>query len=215
LTEMKPDSKKVTEFRVTHEHIVLFVIEVCLGIPPAYFALMDEVMTAAFNPKRKTNSRGELPPFGGKKMLFLGDQAQLPDIGCVAVYDDGRTACVNVKTKRETKQSKRSKTGQLIFKKYLVPNCTSIYLQRGKRNRGLLGDICDRMRHGKLTDDDYTMLSYQRTRFPNRCTDYSIHYQNEMCSMHNWRQLWNECKESNPARSLYVSLQGNLSRYHR
>jgi len=46
-------------------------------------------MTAAFNPKHTHKSQGELKPFGGKKMLFLGDQAQLPPISGPAVYDDG------------------------------------------------------------------------------------------------------------------------------
>jgi len=120
---------------------------------------MDEMMTAAFNPNHEKNARGELPPFGGKKMLFLGDQAQLPPIGGPAVYDDGRLTCENSSRKRETRMSQRTKAGQLIFEKYLVPNC--IYLQRGQRNSGLLGEICERMRQGKLTDDDCTMLTYQ------------------------------------------------------
>jgi len=49
----------------------LFVIEEALAVPPAYIALMDEIMTAAFNPKRVMNHFHELPPFTGKKMLFL------------------------------------------------------------------------------------------------------------------------------------------------
>jgi len=107
-----------------------------------------------------------------------------------------------VKTKRETKQSKRTKTGQLIFEKYLIPNC--IYLQRSQKNSCLLGEICDRMRQGVLTEDDCTMLTYQRTRFSDVCTDYGIHYQNEMCSMYNWRQLWNECKNMTPPRRMFI-----------
>ena len=103
LTQMTPDSKKVTYFRVAHEGIDLFIIEEALVIPPAYFALIDEMMTAAFNPTHKKNAVDELPPFGGKKMLFLGDHTQIPPIGGPAVYDDGRAACESVKTKRETK----------------------------------------------------------------------------------------------------------------
>ena len=176
-TEIKPDSKQVETFRVAHEGIDLFVIEEALAVPPAYIALMDEMMTAAFNPKRVMNHVHELLPFGGKKMLFLGDQSQLPPIGGPAVYDDGREASCGETGKRESKQSKRTKTGQLIFEKYLVPNC--VYFQRGQRNCGLLGEICDRMRHGKLTEEDCTMLTYQRTRFPDVVTNYGIHYQND------------------------------------
>jgi len=46
------------------------MIEEALAIPPAHFALMDEMMTAAFNPKHETNAFSGLPPFGGKKILF-------------------------------------------------------------------------------------------------------------------------------------------------
>jgi len=200
-----PDSNKVRDFRVAHEGIELFVIEEALAVPPAYFALMDEMMTAAFNPKRKTNGKQKLVlPYGGKKMLFLGDQAQLPPIGGPAVYDDSSAPAdsMNITRKRESRLSKRSKTGQLIFEKYLLPNC--IYLQRSQRNTGLLGQICDRMRNGELTDDDCTMLTYQRSRFPDVCTDYGIHYQNDMCSMYNWRQLANECVMSTPKRRLFL-----------
>jgi len=201
-TEIKPDSKKVTEFRIFHEDVDLYVIEEALAIQPGYFALMDEMMTAAFNPKHKKNADGVIQPFGGKKMLFLGDHAQLPPIGGPAVYDDRCTVNDCLKKKRESRQSKRTKSGQLIFENYLVPNC--VYLQRGQRNSGLLGEICHRMRQGMLTEDDCTMLTYQRTRFPDVCTDFGIHYQNEMCSMHNWRQLWKECSQSTTTRRMYV-----------
>jgi len=202
LTVTKPDDKKIQDFRVAHEDIDLFVVEEALAISPGYLALMDEVMTAAFNPKRKTDSSGSLLPFGGKKMLFLGDQAQLSPVGSAAVYDDGRPVSEYQTSKRETKQSKRTKTGQLIFERYLVPNC--IYLQRGQRNSGLLGEICDRIRHGELTEEDCAKLTHQRTRFPDVCTDYGIHYQNERCQMFNWRQLWNECRSLSPPCRMYL-----------
>ena len=202
---MTPGSDKVEEFRLAHQNIELFVIEEALAIPPAYFALMDEMMTAAFNPEHESTKKRELPPpFGGKKILFLGDQAQLPPIGGPAVYDDSSATSdsMNITRKRETTMSKRSKAGQLIFEKYLVPNC--IYLQRGQRNTGLLGQICDRMRNGELTDDDCTMLTYQRSRFPDVYTEYGIHYQNDMCSMYNWRQLASDCIASTPKRRIFL-----------
>ena len=52
------------EFRVAHEDVDLFVIEEALAIPPAYFALIDEMLTAPFNPKHELNGIGQLPPFG-------------------------------------------------------------------------------------------------------------------------------------------------------
>ena len=91
---------------------------------------------------------------------------------------------------------------QRLDRDNLVPNC--VYFQQGQRNCGLLGEICDRMRHGKLTEEDCTMLTYQRTRFPDVVTNYGIHYQNDMCAMHNWRQLWNECVLSTPPRRFFI-----------
>jgi len=66
---MKPESKKVQDFRIAHEYMELFVIEEALAILPAYFALMDEMMTAAFNPKHQVVTNGELPPFSGKNAV--------------------------------------------------------------------------------------------------------------------------------------------------
>ena len=39
-----------------------------------------------------------------------------------------------------------------------------------------MGEICDRMRQNQLTEEDCDMLTYQRRRFPDVCTDYGIHY---------------------------------------
>jgi len=103
ITVTKPDSKKVQDFCVNHEDIDLFVVEEAPAIPPGYFTLMDEVMTAAFNLKCNMDSSGLVLPFGGKKMLFLGDQAQLPPVGGPAVYDDGSIVPECQAARRETK----------------------------------------------------------------------------------------------------------------
>ena len=79
-----------------------------------------------------------------------------------------------------------------------------MYLHKGQRNTGLLGEICDRMRQGTLTEDDCIKLTCQRSRFPETVTDYGIHYRNEMCSMYNWRQLWNECQSLTPPCRMYL-----------
>jgi len=126
-------------------------------------------------------------------MIFLGDPAQLRPIGGAAIYDDGISD-----GSQQRQQSVRSKTGQYLYKTYLEPNC--IMLQQGQRNSGLLAEICDRMRDGQLTDDDCTKLTYQRTKFPGLQTDVGIHYENDCCSMHNWRQLWTECSSTEDRR---------------
>jgi len=116
---------------------------------------------------------------------FLCDQAQLPPIGEPAVYGDKSkpTKHMMISKKKESNLSKRSSAGQAIFENYLLPNC--MYLQCSQRNTGLLGQICDRMRKGELMENDLTMLTYQRARFPDLITDYGIHYTNDMCSMYN------------------------------
>lgn len=71
--DIRPDSDQVRQFAVDHEGIVLFVFEEIFNISPAYLEIIDNFLTAAFNPKRKKNSLGEVPKFGGKKILVLGD----------------------------------------------------------------------------------------------------------------------------------------------
>jgi len=176
-----------------YKNIDVFVIDDEVNaMSAASLALLDQTMTAIFNPKHnKTGS--EMLPFGGKKMIFLGDTVQLRPIGGAAIYDDG----ISEKF-QQRRQCVRSKTGQLLYKKYLEPNC--IMLQRGQRNSGLLAEICDRMCDGQLTDDDCTKMTYQRTKFPGLQTDFGIHYENDSCSMHNWRQLWAECSSTEDRR---------------
>jgi len=204
-TVFDPTSNKVKDFGKDHDGIELFVIEEAFAIPPVYLALMDKMMTAAFNPKHIRDSSHRLPPFEGRRMLFLGDQAQLPPIGGPAVYGDRSKATehMQISKKKESNVSKRSSAGQAISENYLLPNC--IYLERSQRNTGLLGQICDRMRRGELTENDLTMLTYQRARFPDLVTDYGIHYTNDMCSMYNWRQLANEYLLSAPRSRIFLA----------
>ena len=55
----------------------------------------------------------------------------------------------------------------------------------------------------------------QRRRFPGVLTDYGIHYENDMCSMYNWCELWNECSSSIPpcrlfiCKATYQTMRGN------
>jgi len=192
LTEVKPDSWKMKDLFSFYDGIEVFVIDEVNAMPAATLALLDQTMTAIFNPKH-TKTGSEMLPFGGKKMIFLGDPAQLRPIAGAAIYNDG--IC---EKSQKSKHSVRSKSGQYLYKKYLEPNC--IILQQGQRNSGLLAEICDRMRDGQLTEDDCVKLTYQRTKFPGLQTDFGIHYENDCCSMHNWRQLWTECSSTEDRR---------------
>lgn len=164
-------------------------------------------MTKIFNPKlRKVN--GVLPPFGGKKMIFLGDPAQLRPVAGEPIDTQGSSLPLAADRRhgaRGVRQSRyhRSARGQELYRKFLRPNC--IWLEHGQRNGGLLQMIADRIRNGEQTDDDLVKLTAQRHRFPNVQADYGIHYTNEACTLHNWEQAWAECKGTDPPRRLYVA----------
>ena len=198
LTVVKPDDRKIKELQTFYEGVEVCVIDEVSALPAASLALMEQTMTAIFNPKHKKTG-GELLPFGGKKRIILGDPAQLRPIGAAAIYDDG---LINSDLTKVNRQSTRTKTNQYLYKKYLESNC--IMLQRGQRNNGLLAEICDRLREGQQTADDCTKLVYQRAKFPSLQTDCGIHYENDVCAMHNWRQLWNECSSTVPSSRLYL-----------
>ena len=166
----------------------------------ASLALVHETMTAIFNPKHKTNNDKDLLPFGGKKMIFLGDPAQLRPVAGAAIYDKGDTS--QASRKASSRSTQRTVKGQTLYRKYLQPNC--VFLNRSKRNSGLLDYICDRIREGKQDEDDLSMLTVQQRRFPQVVTDYGIHYENDMCSMYNWRQLWADCSSSIPPRRMFI-----------
>lgn len=87
--ELKPDSRKAIELRAFYEGIDVFVIDEVNAMSAASFAMLDETMTAVFNPEHKLNKNRQLPPFGNVKVVFLGDASQLRPVGGAAIYDDG------------------------------------------------------------------------------------------------------------------------------
>jgi hypothetical protein len=181
--QMSPDSRKIQELRTFYEGMDVFVIDEVNAMSAASLALLQDTMTAVFNPKHRVNKHKDLLPFGGKKMIFLGDPAQLRPVAGAAIYDDGDTSRVGQSWRVPCRSSQRMTKGQALYQKYLVPNC--IFFNQGQRNCGLLGSICDRIRQGKQDEDDLRMLTHQKRRFPDVVTHYGIHYENDMCSMHN------------------------------
>lgn len=165
---VRTDSRKILELRAFYENISVFIFDEVFAMTAASLALLHETMTAIFNPDKEKDSYGKDLPFGNKKVIMLGDEAQLRPVGGAAIYDDG----VNTTTSGQTtnnyrsrgsrlgRNAKRTKEGQLLYQNYLVPNC--VFLNRRQRNRGLLGEICDRLRQGTLSEEDSTKLTYQR-----------------------------------------------------
>ena len=60
-----------------NESVDTFVIDEINAMSASALALLHDQMNALFNPKHTRNREGDLLPFGGKQMIFLGDAAQL------------------------------------------------------------------------------------------------------------------------------------------
>jgi len=185
--------RNLSRLRAHYADTDVFVIDEIDAMPAAMLALLDETMRTVFEEQRK--------PFGGKKLICLGDPAQLKPVFGEPLY--GKAVSVKPKGRRGSSlYAQKTKKGQEIYRTLLAPNC--ILFKKPKRNSGLLQMICDKLRDGTQDDTDLDKLTYQRTHFPDVKTDYGIHYQNEACCMSNWRQLWSDCKSAAPPKQMYV-----------
>jgi len=203
---------KLERLRVFYEHTNLFVIDEVNAMSAADLGLLDEVMCKLFDPDALLKgSDGKQKPFGGRKMLFLGDAAQLRPVGGAAISDKGAGESMDQEIGRRKSHVAsttlaRTARGQAVYSEYLSKNC--IWLEQGFRNRGLLQEILDRVRNGEQTREDLEKLMLQKSKFPNVQSDYGIHYSNEACCYNNWLDVWKTCKERK--QRLYAS----RARYH-
>jgi len=139
-------------------------------------------------------------------MIFLGDPAQLKPVMGEPIYGEGSSTSTKpervrgCRGRRQTQYHLTSK-GQELYRKYLLTNC--ILLNKGQRNCGLLQQSCDRVRSGKKTYEDLTMLTWRRINFPTFQTDFTLHYDTESCSFTNLRHLLSECRTASPLRKMY------------
>ena len=199
--------KKAAQLKVFYENTDVFVIDEINAVSADMLANLHDAMTTIFNPYNKKGPDGKDLPFGGKKMVFLGDPVQLKPVMGEPIYNDGdggssKTEKIRGSRGRRQILNHQTKKGQELYRDYLVPNC--IFLQRGQRNVGLLQQICDRLRTGKLTHDDRCLLTYQRVHHPDFVTDCTVHYTNESCMSTNWRHLWSNCQAVQPPTRLYI-----------
>ena len=198
--------RKLSELQSFYSDTDLFIVDEVNAMSAALLAQMHETMTAVFNQKQQKKD-GCLLPFGGKSVVFLGDPAQLKPVMGEPIYGGGK-AGVEKAIKARGAHGKLQKMynltakGQELYRKYLEPNC--IMLCRGKRNSGLLQQICDRLRNGVETNDDRLLLMRQRLNFPDFIPDFTVHYDNDMCASSNWRHLWKECCQTDPPTRLYL-----------
>ena len=188
--------EKLAKLRDFYERTEVFIVDEVNAMSAVMLAQMHDTMTVVFNQNKRKDAQGNELPFGGKKVIFIGDPAQLKPVMGEPIYGEG--SCSSTKParvrgsrgKRQTQYHLASK-GQELYRKYLASNC--VLLNRGQRNCGLLQQICDRLRCGKQTDDDRRKLLCRRRHFPDFVTDFTLHYENERCSFSNLTQLWSEC----------------------
>ena len=201
------EATKFARLRLFYENTDIFVIDEVNAMSAAELGYLDETMHKIFDPSGKLEDiNGDVKPFGGKTMVFLGDSAQLRPVCGAAIYDSGTGGKGGRKSYQSGQYKTRTARGQRLYSEYLSKNC--IWLGRGFRNQGLLQEILDRVRNGKQTMDDLHKLLYQRRRFPEVQTDHGIHYSNESCTVSNWLDLWNACKDTDPPKRLHISKAG-------
>jgi hypothetical protein len=153
-------------------------------LPAHMLGFKDEIMTLSFNAKR-VKKNGEVPPFGGKRVIFVGDLAQLPPMDGQPFYRLTNTALYTKGT--SGLKAGRSKQGRIIYRKYTRPNVT--ICEKSHRNIGLLAEIANALREGKQTLEHQNMLEMQFRRFPDAVYDRGIHYYIETAMMCNWCSL--------------------------
>jgi hypothetical protein len=137
--DMKPAT--LDFLRQLYKDVELFVIDEINALPASNLALIDEVMNHLFSPR---DGRDGIisTPFGGKKIVFLGDAAQLPPVNGAAIYDESIASSKAWKRRRSTRRNGGSVyeaatlRGISVYRNYLLPN--TIMLKTGKRNTGLL-----------------------------------------------------------------------------
>ena len=197
------ETQKLNTLRAFYEGIDVFVIDECNAMSASQLALLDETMRKVFDPEGKLKMKdGTVKRFGGRRMVFLGDSAQLRPVGGAAIYDRGMGDEKGKRSFFSSQKLTRTLKGQELYRKFLVPKC--IWLRRGYRNRGLLQEIMDRLRDGQQTEDDLEKLLFLRRKFPMAKADYGIHYSNDSCQAFNCRDLWDTCKTKDPPARLYI-----------
>jgi hypothetical protein len=146
---------------------------------------VDEIMTASFN-RERTTVNGELLPFGGKRVIFVGDPAQLPPVNGKPFFLSG---VGTQSTKRCSAQRlQREQRGLQLYLQYMKPNVTM--LVRSHRNTGLLAEIANSLRAGTQTRLQLEQLQLQYRRHPYAVPDRGVHFTNESAATYNFRDLW-------------------------
>jgi hypothetical protein len=171
--------------------VELFIIDEAGMLPAHLLGYLDEVMCKSFNPANKKKA-GSLPPFGGKRIIFVGDMAQLPPVEGDPFYRVNRKGASA--TIHNALRAGRAARGHAIYLKHLRENVT--VFRYSHRTQGVLDEIADALRNGTQTEDHQNKLEAQLRRFPQTECDKGIHFCNEAAMTSNWRTLWKKCKQN-------------------
>lgn len=125
-------TKKCLDNRTAHEDIERILTDETRMLPSYLLGLVDEIMTLSFNSNRIINRKTKkVPPFGGKRIIFVGDMAQLPPVNGAPFYRLTKTA-LSAKHLSGLKIG-QSKQAQAVDKNYMHLNAT--IFQKRHRNR--------------------------------------------------------------------------------
>ena len=209
--------KSLQDMKLFYADTDTFIIDEVNALSASTLAKIDETMNEIFEPNKNQSVR---PRFGGKKMIFIGDMAQISPVGGSSISDEpdekvsledldvqekptqnvsNRKGC---RARKQNFISNLTAKGKLLYQNILLPN--SVILKREKRSAGLLQEICDKIRNGTQDFNDLFKLTYLRRKFPEAPCDNGICYENEQCALLNWRELWDDCQSETPKQHLYI-----------
>jgi hypothetical protein len=188
-------------------------------------ALSADLLEAADTVLRKVfNKDGEDFPWGGRRMIFLGDPLQLPPVKgvnliCVNDHEEDefsepeqhvprRPTRVRKKTRQHVEA--KIKAGQALFKQHLERNV--IIFDKCHRASGLLPRIMDEVRNGTTTPESHRMIMCLSSRFPTARYDKGIYNDNNSRELMNLVQTVQDAQRT--SEPLFVSF-ANYSVKHK
>ena len=80
------NSKKIQELRTYYEGIDTFIIDEINAMSAAEFTFLQESLSAIKNKDSKKDAQGNLLPFEGVQMVFMGDTSQLAPVAGPPMY---------------------------------------------------------------------------------------------------------------------------------
>lgn len=114
----------VQDFKICYQTIQLFFIDEYNALSADVTRIIDELMTLAFNPDRRKSAddlgKMVVPPFGGRRIVFVGDPAQLPPVAGDVIYLGSSTAVLTKGGKFRSHRMLRVQRRLAIYKDHLT-----------------------------------------------------------------------------------------------